>query len=93
MNSVSLLTRFLQLSEGTMTVQGQPVSKSANGDWCRPNDGYGPSAHNAADINLNEYEVIAIVDDLPANNEQWPKGAAFRDTYKVGNKIAHKKTA
>ena len=69
-----------------MTAKGQPVSRTSAGAWCRPNEQYGADAHNAVELNM--YEVIAIVgDDLPPNDQKWPKGAVIPGYFKVGNQI------
>ena len=74
-----------------MKVTAEPVSRRANGDWCQPNAEYGAGAHNAVSIELDDYEEIATVDDLPSGDEKWPKCAVIGDTYKVGNKIVRMK--
>jgi hypothetical protein len=76
-----------------MRVNGQPVSKTSSGEWCIPNPEYGGNAHHTVEIDLNEYEVIAVIpNNLPPNDEKWPKGAVMEGIYKVGNQIVRKKS-
>ena len=72
-----------------MKVKGQPVSKDSNGNWCSPNDHYGLGAKTA--VEFDKYEVVSTVgDDIPPNDEEWPKGAPISDHYKVGNQIVRR---
>jgi hypothetical protein len=70
-----------------MLVKAQRVSKMKdNVTWCLPSKGY--CTKNSIEIELDNYkEIDAVQDELPHNDEVWPKGAPFTECVKVGKFI------
>jgi hypothetical protein len=67
-------------------MKAQRVSrKKDNKTWCIPSSGYND---NSIEIEIELYEeVTTILNELPENDQLFPKGAPFESHIKFGNKI------